>query len=102
MASNKRLAALPNVPTFAESGYPGGLDVPSWQGFYAPAGTPREILARIATETAKVLNLPEIKASFESTGGVIGGDTPEQFQAFTLAEFDRWGKVIRDAGIRLE
>ncbi len=102
VASDKRLSAVPNIPTFAESGYPGGLDVPSWQGFYAPAGTPQEILARIATETAKVLNLPEIRNAFESTGGVIGGNTPEQFQAFTLAEYERWGKVIRQAGIRLE
>ena len=102
VASDKRLAAVPAIPTFAESGYPGGLDVPSWQGFYAPAGTPKEILARIATETAKVLNLPDIKNVFESTGAVIGGNTPEQCQAFTLAEYARWGKVIRDAGIRLE
>ena len=102
VASARRLAALPNVPTFAESGYPDGLDVPSWQGFYAPAGTPKEILTRIATETAKALNLPDIKQMFESTGAETGGDTPEQFQAFTLSEFERWGKVIRDAGIRLD
>ncbi len=102
VASDKRLTAMPNVPTFAESGYPGGLDVPSWQGFYAPAGTPREILARIATETAKVLNMPDIKNSFESSGAVIGGNTPEQFNALTLAEYERWGKVIRQAGIRLD
>lgn len=102
VASDKRLAAVPNVPTFAESGYPGGLNVPSWQGFYAPAGTPKEILTRLAIETAKVLNMPEIKNQFESTGSVIGGNTPDQFQAFTLAEFERWGKVIREADIRLE
>ena len=102
VASGQRLKALPNVPSFAESGYPDGLDVPSWQGFYAPAGTPREVLARIAAETAKVLNLPEIRNTFESTGGEVGGDTPEQFQAFTLAEYERWGKVIRDAGIKLD
>ncbi len=102
VASDKRLTAMPNVPTFAESGYPGGLDVPSWQGFYAPVGTPKEILARIATETAKVLNMPDIKSSFESSGAVIGGNTPEQFNALTLAEYERWGKVIRQAGIRLD
>ena len=102
VASSQRLKALPGVLTFAESGYPDGLDVPSWQGLYAPAGTPKEVLARIAAETAKVLNLPEIKNSFESTGGEVGGDTPEQFQAFTLAEYERWGKVIRDNGIKLE
>ena len=78
------------------------LNVPSWQGFYAPAGTPKEILTRLAIETAKVLNMPEIKNQFESTGSVIGGNTPDQFQAFTLAEFERWGKVIREADIRLE
>jgi hypothetical protein len=102
VASNKRLPAVPNIPTFAESGYEGGLDVPSWQGLYAPAGTPPAVLARIATETAKVLNLPEIRQAFESTGAEIGGDTPEQFQAFTVAEHERWGKVIRQAGIRLD
>ena len=102
VASDKRLAAMPNVATFAESGYPGGLDVPSWQGFYAPVGTPKEILARIATETAKVLNMPDIKNSFESSGAVIGGNTPEQFNALTLAEYERWGKVIRQAGIKLD
>ncbi len=102
VASDKRLAAVPNIPTFAESGYPGGLDVPSWQGLYAPAGTPKEILARIAIETAKVLNTPDIKNAIESTGGVIGGTTPEQFSALTLSEYERWGKVIREAGIRLD
>ena len=103
VAANKRLTgALPQIPTFAESGYEGGLDVSSWQGFYAPTGTPPDILRRLATETAKVLNLPEIKSSFELTGGDIGGDTPEQFQAFTLTEFERWGKVIKDAGIKLD
>ena len=102
VASDQRLAAVPNIPTFAESGYPGGLNVPSWQGFYAPAGTPKEVLTRLATETAKVLNMPEIRNQFESTGSVIGGNTPDQFQAFTLAEFERWGKVIRQANIRIE
>ena len=102
VASDKRLTAMPNVATFAESGYPGGLDVPSWQGFYAPVGTPKEIVARIAIETAKVLNLPDIRNAFESSGAVIGGNTPEQFQALTLSEYERWGKVIREAGIRLD
>jgi len=102
VASDKRLTAMPNVPTFAESGYPGGLDVPSWQGFYAPVGTPKEIIARIATETAKVRKLGDIKNAFESSGAVIGGNTPEQFSALTLAEYERWGKVIRQAGIKLD
>jgi tripartite-type tricarboxylate transporter receptor subunit TctC len=102
VASDKRLAAVPNSPTFAESGYPGGLDVPSWQGIYAPAGTPKEVLARLSAEMGKVLLMPEIKGAIESTGGVVAPNTPEQFQAFTLAEHERWGKVIRGAGIRLE
>jgi tripartite-type tricarboxylate transporter receptor subunit TctC len=102
VASSKRLPVWPNVPTFPEAGFPGEFDIASWQGLYAPVGTPREVLARIAAETSKVLNLPDIKASFESTGGEIGGDTPEQFHAFTLTEHAKWGKVIRDAGIRLE
>ncbi|MBL8377029.1 MAG: tripartite tricarboxylate transporter substrate binding protein [Burkholderiales bacterium] len=102
VASTKRMAVWPNVPTFREAGFPGEFDIASWQGLYAPAGTPRDVLVRIATETAKVLNMPDIKNSFESTGGEIGGDTPDQFQAFSLAEHAKWGKVIRDAGIKLE
>lgn len=102
VASDRRLPVLPNVPTFAESGYPGGLDVPSWQGLYAPTGTPKDMLSKIAAVTVKVLAIPEIRNAFESTGAIVGGNTPDQFQAFTLAEYERWGKVIRTAGIRLD
>lgn len=102
VASDRRLSAVPAIPTFAESGYPGGLDVPAWQGLYAPAGTPVAILVRLAAETAKVLNMPDIRQAFESSGAVIGGNSPEQFQAFTLAEYERWGRVIGQAGIRLD
>ena len=102
VANAKRIAAWPNLPTFAESGFPGGLDVASWQGLYAPAGTPKEILTKLSIEVAKALNLPDVKSGIESTGGEIGGNTPEQFQAYTLAEYERWGKIMRDANIRLD
>ena len=101
LSSDTRLAVLPEVPTFKELGY-AGMQFTAWQGLIAPAGTPREIVARLNSGVVKVLNLPEIRDAFVSTGSEVGGDSPEQFAAFIRAEHARWGKVVSDAGIRLE
>ena len=62
----------------------------------------RQIADKLSAETAKALKLPDVRSGIESTGGEIGGDSPEQFQAYTLAEYERWGKIMRDANIRLD
>lgn len=97
-----RLAAFPGVPTVAERGFE-GFDVRDWQGIVAPAGTPREIVAKISEEIAKITALPEVKERFASMGmDVVDRGGPEEFAALIRSEFLKWGKVVRDAGIRAD
>ena len=91
----------PALPTMAESGVP-GYEVVGWQGLFAVAGTPREIVARLQAEVAKVLRLPEVRERLAGLGADGVGSTPEEFAAFVRAEHARWGSVIREKGIRSE
>ncbi|HEX2831227.1 MAG TPA: tripartite tricarboxylate transporter substrate binding protein [Burkholderiales bacterium] len=99
----KRAALLPEVPTIAESGFP-GYDVSGWYGLLAPAGTPNEIVNRLQQEVAKILDLPDVRDMQTANGRVPtpGGNTPQSFAANIQAEIARWAKVIKRAGIRLE
>lgn len=97
-----RVAAFPDVPTVAERGFE-GFDVRDWQGIVAPAGTPREIVVRISEEIAKITSLPEVKERFASMGmDVVDHGGPEEFAALIHSELVKWGKVVRDAGIRAD
>ena len=101
VASGKRLAVLPQIPTFEELGY-AGLNITVWQGILVPAGTPPEIVDALNGAIVKVLNLPDVRESIINAGGEIGGDSPEVFASFIRAEHERWGKLIAEAGIRLD
>ena len=101
ITSASRLPTLPDLPTVAESGIP-GYAAGTWYGVLAPAGTPPAIVSRLSEELRKVLALPEVRASFASQGVSPAGNTPEQFSAFLRDEHAKWGKVIRDAGIKSE
>lgn len=101
VASQSRLAILPEVPTFGELGYP-AMDVTGWQGVFVRSGTPPEVITKMNKALVKALNLPDIRQAIEDTGGVVGGDSAEQFATFVRSEHTRWGKVISDAAIRLE
>jgi tripartite-type tricarboxylate transporter receptor subunit TctC len=101
VAAEKRLAVLPDVPTFQELGYP-DIQLFGWQGIAVPAGTPPDLVRFLNRAIVKVLNLPDVREAITATGAEIGGDTPEQFAAYIRAEHARWGKLIADAGIRLE
>ena len=101
VAAPSRLAVLPDVPTFTELGHP-SVDVNGWMGIFVRAGTPGEIVAKMNKSVVSALNLPDVRQSIIETGGVVGGDSPEQFAAFVQSESAKWGKVIADAGIRLE
>lgn len=96
----QRLAALPNVPAIAETvpGYSGD----AWHGLLAPAGTPPEVVARLAAETAKVLEMPDVRKRLTDIGLTPVGDTPAQFAATVKSDFDRWGAAIRKANIKLD
>lgn len=101
VTSRKRTPALPGIPTMIESGLP-GFEAMAWFGVLAPAGTPRSIVARLDSEIARILQKPEIKNQLAGFGSEPGGGTPEEFAAYIKTEIDKWGKVIKDAGIKGE
>jgi tripartite-type tricarboxylate transporter receptor subunit TctC len=101
MTGSKRLSSIPELPTLAESGLP-GYEASSWYGVLAPAGTPKEVVARLNAEMVKALDQPEVRNSLLAEGAEPIGGTPEQFAAHIRSEKERLGKLIREAKIRLE
>jgi len=97
----KRSPALPNVPTVAESGFP-GFEVSLWLGFFAPKGTPKPILARLQKELTDIANNPEMKAAFEKNGASSVTNTPAEMNALMKAELEKYGKVVKAVGIELK
>ncbi len=97
----KRLAQLPDVPTAAQAGLP-DYDVTTWYGVLAPAGTPKPIIARLNAELDRVMHAPDLQARFAATGTEPRTTTPEEFGAFIRQEMDRWGKVVRQAGLKAD
>jgi tripartite-type tricarboxylate transporter receptor subunit TctC len=93
----RRSAEMPEVPTLAEAGVP-GYEATIWMGLFAPAGLPREILARLHGEIVRLLAAPEARAAIAATGLEVSLSTPEEFAAFVRAEHDKWGKVVRETG----
>ncbi|MES2187071.1 MAG: tripartite tricarboxylate transporter substrate binding protein [Pseudomonadota bacterium] len=101
VASTKRLPQLPNVPTFAESGLP-DVVVESWNGMFAPAGTPQAIVNRLNAEVNKALASPDIRDNFENSGAYGVGGTPAEFKRYVAEEVDRWGKLMKSTNISLD
>jgi tripartite-type tricarboxylate transporter receptor subunit TctC len=96
-----RAPALPRVPTTAESGMP-QVVVITWYGMFAPAGVKPEIVDRLNAEIAKALHASEVQAKLSSVGLDVATNSPAEFARFVRAEHDKWAKVIRDAGIRVQ
>lgn len=102
LTSAKRHASLPDVGTFAEAGLT-GFDIAAWYGLLAPAGTPKAVVTRVHDEVVKILATPEMKERFQTTiGGDAVGNTPEEFAADIRNDIARWGKIVRQTGIKLE
>ena len=101
VTSSKRVEALPGVPTFAESGLP-GYEAVGWFGVVAPAGTPPAIVAKLNAAMVDALNDPELRTRALAAGAIPAPTTPEAFGALIRAEIAKWGKVIADAGIKVE
>jgi tripartite-type tricarboxylate transporter receptor subunit TctC len=97
----QRSAAAPDVPTMAEAGLP-GYETSTWGGILAPAGTPKEIVAKLNAEINKALNAPDVKEKLTGAGIEVAGGSPEQFVEFIKAEMTKWGKVASDANIQPE
>jgi tripartite-type tricarboxylate transporter receptor subunit TctC len=91
---------MPEVPTLAEGGLP--IEGLGWNGIFVPAGTPQAIVDRLQVEIAKVLRSKEVQDDAAVLGTIAGGERPQEFAAFVRGEVQKWGKVIKDAGIKAE
>ncbi len=100
VTSASRVPALKNVPTVAESGYR-GVEANTWFGYLMPARTPEAIVARMSAETARVLNRTEIRERLASAGEQVTPG-PQAFAALLKADLAKWGKIVRDAGLKVE
>ncbi|MCC7040046.1 MAG: tripartite tricarboxylate transporter substrate binding protein [Burkholderiales bacterium] len=101
VTSAQRSPSLPDVPTVAESGFP-GFEANGWLGIFVPNGVPPAIIARLNSEFTKVMQNPEVKKQLMASGVEARTSTPEEFAAFVKSETAKWGKVIADAGIKAE
>ena len=101
VGGSKRSAAMPNLSTVAESGYP-GFEAVAWIGISAPTGTPKEIITKLNSEIVKIVHLPDIKERFLGLGAESVGNTPEEFAIYLKAEIAKWGKVVKDSGAKVD
>ena len=99
VANPQRSSQLPDVPTISEAGVPGFQSNTDY-AIYAPAGTPKEIVARLNRETIAVLEQPDLKARLAALGIEVSGSTPDALRAEVLAEFDKWAKVLKEGNIK--
>lgn len=100
-ATDKRLSVLPDLPTLEEQGLP-GLNIVGWQGIFAPGNTPPALANQIATVFRNALNTPKVLEYIKAGGNEASGAGPEEYARIVRSDYDRWGAVIRDAGIRLQ
>ena len=101
VSSPKRSRSMPDVPTVAESGFP-GFEAGSWFGIFAPRGTPPAVIARLHDEIIKVIRLPEVENGYLISGNVAVTSRPEEFGVFIRNELAKWGRVVREAKIQGE
>jgi tripartite-type tricarboxylate transporter receptor subunit TctC len=97
VAAPKRLALMPDVPTMAEAGVP-NFDITSWNGLFAPAKTPREIVDKLSAACAKIAAMKDVQETFAAQAAIVQSSTPEEFRAFVAAEIKMWGDVVRSTG----
>jgi tripartite-type tricarboxylate transporter receptor subunit TctC len=101
VASSKRSAQLPEVPTIGEAGVP-GFEAENWFGMFAPAQTPKPIIARLNEALVKVVRSPEIQKQFAALGADAVGNSPEEFAAFVRRDMEKYAKVVRVSGAKLD
>jgi len=101
VTTNQRVAAAPNLPTMAEAGVP-GLDLVDWAGILVPAGTPNEVISRLNQDISKVVRSTEVRQRWIDQGLEPRATTSDELAAAIKSDIDKWGKIVRDAGIRSE
>ncbi len=92
---------MPDVPTMAEAGYP-AVNADNWYGVLVAAATPKDIVAKLHAALVKALQAPETKERLAAQGAEVVSSTPEEFAAFIQTEYEKWGKIIKAAGITIE
>ncbi len=98
---SKRSPVTPEIPTVAEAGVP-GYEAPIWLGLMAPAGTPRPILEQLSSAVNKIINSPEVKQNWLKQGAVPIGMTPDEFGKFLRADIQKWGKLVKETGMKVQ
>ncbi len=101
VTSLKRTATLPDIPTMDASGLPGFESI-LWLGLFAPPATPRDIVAKVNAEVAKLLQLADVRDKFAQQGADPVGGSPEQFAALIRADIAKWGKIVKDSGAKAD
>jgi tripartite-type tricarboxylate transporter receptor subunit TctC len=97
----KRSSELPDVPTLAEAGFP-GLEMTTWYGVFVPSGTPKDVVVKLHAEIMKALQTPDVQKRIAGLAGEPGTLTSEQFAALNRADYERFGKLVREANIKLD
>ena len=100
VTSAKRVASIPDLPTIGET--LNGFSVSGWQGLFAPAGTPRPIVDKIAAEVKRIFELPDVVTALKNVGGEPAPMTPDQFAAFIASERPKWRDVVKASGVHID
>lgn len=101
VSSDRRLPAVPDVPTFIEQGF-AGFTGSTWAGMLAPAATPKDIVKRMSDEVGRIIKSDETRARLDAMGTFAAGGSPEEFDGFIASETSKWAKVIKDAGVKAD
>ena len=101
VSSPKRLAELPDVPTVAEQGFPGFAAEP-WSGFFAPKGTPRPIVEKLANDMIEAMRMPDVAKKMADLGTPLVGSRPDEFRAYVANEIEKWAEAVRVSGARAD
>lgn len=101
VTTQRRSTALPNVPTIAESGL-ASFNFSTWYGMWAPKSTPQPIVQKLSTEIAQITRLPDVRERFLALGAEPVGNTAEEFAAFTKSELNKWARVVKQSGARVD
>lgn len=100
VAAEKRSPILPDVPTFAELGYQ-KFDLSTWHGIWAPKGTPKPVVDKLAKELQQIVKLPDVQKRISDLGGQAVGSTPAEFDAYARSEYKKWGDMIKELGVTI-
>jgi len=101
VTTKTRSPVIPDVPTMQEAGF-GGYEVTTWYALWAIKGTPKEGFDRMHAETVRAMQAPDMKQIWDAQGATVGGQPPAEFAKFVRSEIEKWGKVVKDAGIKID